>query len=105
MHPPLSSEKLVIQTMPPSTAEAGVDNSTTTTLVASKGSVTQSTPVDRIIGKESDAKDMGIHCFSELHRIAEQNQLSVLKSTTSKDLYLIATREKYPGINTGCQVA
>jgi hypothetical protein len=85
--------KLAIQTVPPSTADAGIDNSTTTTLVASKGSSHAS--VDKIIGKESDAKDMGIHC------VTEQKQLSVLKSTTTKDLYPRAIQEIYPGINTG----
>jgi hypothetical protein len=89
------NSKLAIQTVPSSTAEAGVDNSSTTTLVASKGSVSQSASVDRIIGKESDAKDMGIH------RVVEQKQLSVLKSPTTKDLYLRAIQEMYPGVNTG----
>ena len=72
-----------------------VANSTKTTLVPSKGSVSQSESVDRIIGKESDAKDMGIH------HVAEKKDLSVLKSTTTKDLYLRAIQEMYPGINTG----
>ena len=63
-----------------------VANSTKTTLVASKGSVSQS---------ESVAKDMGIH------RVAEQKELSVLKSPTKNDLYLQAIQEMYPGINTG----
>jgi hypothetical protein len=57
--------------------------------------VSHSTSVDRIIGKESDAKDMGID------HVAKQKQLSVLKSTTTKDLYLRAIQEMFPGINTG----
>jgi hypothetical protein len=37
----------------------------------------------------------------DIHHDAEQKQLSVLKSTTSKGLYLRAIQEIYPGINTG----
>jgi hypothetical protein len=33
--------------------------------------------------------------------VAERKQLSVLKDTTSKDLYLWAIQETYPGFNTG----
>ena len=33
--------------------------------------------------------------------LPRKQQLSVLKSTTSKDLYLRAIQEMYPGINTG----
>ena len=39
----------------------------------------------------------------DIHHVAEQKQLSVLKSTTSKDLYLraIQVQEMYPGMKTG----
>ena len=37
----------------------------------------------------------------DIPHVAEQKQLSVLKSTTSKDLYLRAIQEMYPGINSG----
>jgi hypothetical protein len=88
--------KLAIQTVPPSTAKAGIDISTTTTLVTLKGSVSQSALVDRTIaGKESDAKDM------DIYHVTDQKELSVSKSPTTNDLYLGAIQEMYPGINTG----
>lgn len=88
--------KLVIPAVLPSTVEIPVLNSSTTTVVALKGSVSQSTPVDgTIAGKESDAKDM------DIHHVADQKELSVLKSPTTNDLYLQAIQEMYPGINTG----
>ena len=88
--------KLVIPAVLPSTVEIPVLNSSTTTVVALKGSVSQSTPVDgTIAGKESDAKDM------DIHHVANQKELSVLKSPTTNDLYLQAIQEMYPGINTG----
>ncbi len=59
------------------------------------GSVSPSTSVDRTIGKESNAKDM------DIHHVANQKELSVLKSPTTNDLYLGAIQEMYPGINTG----
>ena len=48
-----------------------------------------------IAWKESDAKDM------DIHHVAEQKELSVLKSPTTHDLYLQVIQEMYPGINTG----
>jgi hypothetical protein len=58
--------------------------------------VSQSTQVDGTIpGKESDAKD------TDIHHVADQKELTVLKSPTTKDLYLQAIQEMYPGINTG----
>ena len=71
-------------------------NFSTTAVVDSKGSVSRTTPVDRTIArKESNAEEM------DIHHVAEQKELSVLKSTTTKDLYLRAIQEMYPGINTG----
>ena len=88
--------KLVIPAVLPSTVEIPVLNSSTTTVVALKGSVSQSTPVDgTIAGRESDAKDM------DIHHVADQKELSVLKSPTTNDLYLQAIQEMYPGINAG----
>jgi len=95
--------KVALGTVLPSTAQAGVDNPTTATLVASKGailvdskvSVSQSASEDKEIGKETNAKDM------DVSHVAEPKQLSVLKSTTTMDLYLRAVKEMYPGINTG----
>ena len=57
--------KLAIQTVLPSTAEVWVENSSSNTLVASKGSVSHSTSVDRTFRKESGAKDMGFHHVAE----------------------------------------
>jgi hypothetical protein len=37
----------------------------------------------------------------DIHHVAEQKELSVLKSPTTYDLYLRAIQEMYPGINTG----
>ena len=88
--------KLVIPAVLPSTVEIPVLNSSTTTVVALKGSVSQSTQVDgTIAGKESDAKD------TDIHLVADQKELTVLKTPTTKDLYLQAIQEMYPGINTG----
>jgi hypothetical protein len=86
---------LAIQTVLLSTAEVRVENSSTTTVVASKGSVSQSTSVHKTFGYETNTKDV------DTHHVAKQKQLSVLKSTTSKDSYLRAIQEIYPGINTG----
>jgi hypothetical protein len=56
----------------------------------------QSTPVDgTTAGKESDAKEM------DIHHVAIQKEMSVLKSPTTNDLYLQAIQEMYPGINIG----
>ena len=116
--------KLAILAVLPSTVEVPVHNSSTAAVVDSKGSVSQTTPVDRkIAGKESNAKEMpevanstkttlvaskGSVSQSEsvakdmgIHRFVEQKELSVLKSPTKNDLYLQAIQEMYPGINTG----
>jgi hypothetical protein len=37
----------------------------------------------------------------DIHHVAKQKQLSVLKSTMTRDIYLRAVQEMYPGINTG----
>jgi hypothetical protein len=37
----------------------------------------------------------------DIHHVAKQKELSVLKSPTTNDLYLRAIQEIYPGINTG----
>jgi hypothetical protein len=88
--------KLAIPAVLPSTVEVPVLNSSTTAVVALKGSVSRSTPVDRTVAwEESDSKDMGIH------HVAKKKELSVLKSPTTNDLYLRAIQEMYPGINTG----
>jgi hypothetical protein len=79
----------------PSTAGAGVYNSSIATLVASKGSVSQSISEDKEIGKESNAKEMDI-----LH-VEKQKQLSLLKPMSTNDLYLKVIQEMYPGMNTG----
>ena len=72
----------------PSTVEIPVLNSS--------GSVSQSTQVDgTIAGRESYAKDM------DIHHVADQKELSVSKTPTTKDLYLQAIQGLYPGINTG----
>ena len=86
--------KLAIRTVQPSTAEAGVDNSSTATLVASKGSVSQSTTTDRTFGKETNAKDVDTP-------VPKKKQSSVLNDTSTKDLYMQAIQEMYPGFNTG----
>ena len=86
--------KLAIQTVLPSTAEAGVDNSSTATLVALMGSVSQPTAIDKTLGKETNAKDVDT-------LVPEKKQLSVLNDTSTKDLYMSAIQEMYPGINTG----
>ena len=87
--------KLAFRTALPSTAEAWVENSSSKICVASKGSVSQSTSLDRTLWKKTNAKDM------DTHHVAEQKQLSVLKSSTTTDLYPRAIQEMYPGINTG----
>jgi hypothetical protein len=90
---------LAIRTVLPSTAEVWVENSSSTTLVASKGSVSQYTSEDRTFGKETNTKDM------DIHQVAKQKQLSVLKSTTTKDLYLRAIQEcVLESILVGCEV-
>ena len=80
--------KLAIPAVLLTTVEVPVLNSTMTAVVALKGSVSQSTPVDgTIAGKKSDAKDM------DIHHVANQKELSVLKSHTTNDLYLKAIQE------------
>jgi hypothetical protein len=56
--------------------------------------VSQSTSVDGTFGKETNAKDM------DIPHVPMQKQLSMFKSTTTKDLYLRAIQEMYPGVNT-----
>ena len=73
--------KLAIPAVLPSTVEVSLLNSSMTAVVALKGSVSQSTTVDSTFAeKESDAKNM------DIHHVANQKELSVLKSPTTNGL-------------------
>ena len=83
----------------PSTSEVCADNSSSTALVASKASPSCSASVDQAIGKESTPIPLDGARDEVVHGSGHEQQLSVLKPKTDRDLYLDDIRKMYPDIN------
>jgi hypothetical protein len=83
----------------PSTSEVCADNSSSTALVASKASPSCSAAVDQAIGKESTPIPLDGARDEVVHGSGHEQQLSVLKPKTDRDLYLDDICKMYPDIN------